>query len=572
MKAVITRPEGNYKLGEVVEVDATQFAKLVESGLAVSASEWAAQQAVVKARESVIDSAIEAGRKEGKFLPKEDVSAIRATALTIEAASPGAGVSYVNVQPVKAAQNLEARITSSTEKPEAPVGLVEVGELGLKDAIKAFYHADAPFQKEQKNGGIVRAARFDPHTMKEAVDLSRKRSVITAHIAKMVAGGADFSKEDVVRATATTAATVESHSSTLGTLNTGLLLQWNLGFLKNQLAPINDISTDISDQPVLFNQTTRTRYITVPGVMSKSDGASWTTSGSGVAANTVDVDVKMDQHIGVPIAFGNNTLGSTPRQLFNEQRTPQLYGLGEYLLYKLIYTAFNGSNRIINAGTTYSTVTFNPGYTNAQAGHTFSLANATLATFTADLPAAMDASKFPGGDEMESDEQLQRFAWVHTNVYSSAVADTNFVLNQSIQRLGADKGENVLRTGRFSRLGNIKFRKSQLVTDQCAVTGTGVYNDPYYVTAGTYANATNIGICGTRNSLLFVSRVPLDYTKVLPDVPSTAAIELVTEPDTGLTFMVVKYLDHAYETANMRVQLMFGTAIGDERQGMLLTK
>jgi hypothetical protein len=49
-------------------------------------------------------------------------------------------------------------------------------------------------------------------------------------------------------------------------------------------------------------------------------------------------------------------------------------------------------------------------------------------------------------------------------------------------------------------------------------------------------------------------------------------VELVTEPETGLTFMVVKFLDHAYETANMRVQLMFGVGIGDERQGMLLTR
>jgi hypothetical protein len=34
--------------------------------------------------------------------------------------------------------------------------------------------------------------------------------------------------------------------------------------------------------------------------------------------------------------------------------------------------------------------------------------------------------------------------------------------------------------------------------------------------------------------------------------------------------MVVKYLDHAYEIANMRAQLMWGCAIGDERQLMLL--
>jgi len=111
------------------------------------------------------------------------------------------------------------------------------------------------------------------------------------------------------------------------------------------------------------------------------------------------------------------------------------------------------------------------------------------------------------------------------------------------------------------------------VNDQLVETSakaTDGSTDLYYMSPGDYTKATYIGVSGTRSALLFVSRVPLDYTKVLPDVPATAAIELVTEPRTGLTLMVLKYLDHSYETANMRVQLMFGTAIGDERQGMLL--
>jgi len=227
-----------------------------------------------------------------------------------------------------------------------------------------------------------------------------------------------------------------------------------------------------------------------------------------------------------------------------------------------------------NENTGYTTITFKPGYTNAAAGHTFSVAGATLATFVADLPEAMDESKFPGGDEEPGDDNLQRFAWVHGRVYANATADTNFLINQSIWGAMAKTGENVVSTGRFHRLGNIKFRKSQLMTDQVTATGSGAdgTSNAIVITPGTFSSATYVGLAGTRSSLLFVSRVPTDYTKVMPEIPSTAAIELVTEPETGLTFMVVKYLDHAYETANMRVQLMFGTAIGDERQGMLLTR
>lgn len=571
MKLRIVKPDDEFKAGQEVEATGAQAAALIENGLAVTASEWEATQAVVKAREAKVDEAFSEAVKAGRFLPKEDTTEIKATALAMEQVKAGSGAAYVASFPVKV-QPEPVRATSSTEPKGTELikgSLIQIGELGLRDTVKACLVADEPFRKTLRNGGIVRAAHMDPHLMAEAMEASRQRSLVQARLAHMVANGADLSREDVVRAAAAAVGDFESHNSTNGALNTGLLIQWNLGFLANQLAPIADITVDLSGQPVLFNQPVRTRYISVPGVMLKSTSNAW----SSVGPASVDVNVTMDTHAGVPIAFDGNTLASTPRQLFNEQRTPQLYGLGEYLIYKLIYTAFNGSTRLNNAGTTTSTITFNPAYTNGGGTHTFSVAGASLATFTADLPEAMDESKFPGGDEEPGDTNLQRFAWVHGRVYASAAADTNFLINQSIWGAVAKTGENLVETGRFSRLGNIKFRKSQLVTDQCSVSGAGATGgDPITVSAGTYASATKVGLCGTRNSLLFVSRVPLDYTKVLPDIPSTAAIEMATEPKTGLTFLIVKYLDHAYETANLRCQLMFGTAIGDERQGMILTK
>ena len=58
----------------------------------------------------------------------------------------------------------------------------------------------------------------------------------------------------------------------------------------------------------------------------------------------------------------------------------------------------------------------------------------------------------------------------------------------------------------------------------------------------------------------------------MPEVPNTAAIEVVTSTKLGIQLLVTKFLDHAYETANIRVAIMFGTAIGDERQLFLLNK
>lgn len=563
MKAIITKPVAgtSYKPGDQWEGSPQDFAVLASEGVAVTESEWHATQAVVKAREQRVDAALADAVKAGRFLPKEDTSTVRATALSMESVLDNTGVQYIGSLPVKQApEEFGKRVTTS--QPVQASGTIELGELGLRDTVKAVLHANEPFIKAQANGGVIRAARMDPRAIEDAIALSRTRSVITAKLAEMVANGAEFSAADVNNIVRAGDYADPGASNPVGILNTGLLLQWNLGWLANQLAPIADITTDVSGQPALFNQVVRTRYISVPGVMLKTATNAWST----VPASTTDVNVTMDTHAGVPISFNNNILAATPRQLFNELKAPQMYGLGEYILYKLIHTAFNGSTRIANDGTTTSTITMNPAY------GVFSVAGATLATFTADLPEAMDESKFPGGDEEPGDPNLQRFAWVHGRVYASAAADTNFVINQSLWGAIAKTGENLIETGRFSRLGNIKFRKSQLVTDQCTVSGAGTAASPYTVSAGTFANSTYCGLAGTRNALLFVSRVPLDYTKVLPDVPSTAAVELVTEPKTGLTFMVVKYLDHAYELANLRVQLMFGTAIGDERQGMLLKR
>ena len=580
MKAVIVKAheEKGWVVGTKVDVTQEQFTLLANEEYAVTETEWNAKQAaeqanlrVKAAAEASVDYAIDQARAKGSILPKEDVSkTVRATAVDLELNKPGLGVAYVANLTVKASTaDLGTRQTSGTESSGAEVD----EDKSVKQLVKGYLHANEPFHKELRNGGIIRACRQDPHAIGNVIGLSQRRSEVARKLGAAISAGANFRMEDIVKATTVTGADVvyTDPNSLAGVLNTGLVLQWNLGYLKNQLAMIDDITTDISNQPAHFNQPIVTRYIKVPGVQLKTYANAWTGGGG---KGTQDVQVTMDTHAGVPITFNENVIGATARQLFNEQKQAQLYGLGEYIIYKLVYCAFNGSKRISNDALTYTTQTFNPSYTNASAGHTFSVAGASLATFVSDLPEAMDEAKFPGGDEPPGDTNLARFVWVHGRVYATAAGDTNFLLNSSIQGIRGQTGDNVMATGRFERIGNTKFRKSQLVTDQVTATGTGAdgTTNAIVITAGTFASATYVGFAGTRSSLLWASRVPVDYTKVMPEIPSTAAIELVTEPDTGITFQVVKYLDHAYETANMRVQLMFGQAIGDERQGLLLTR
>jgi hypothetical protein len=440
---------------------------------------------------------------------------------------------------------------------------VEAGEVSGNELAKASIRACEPFQAQLRNGGLVKAAgrgQSSHGKLLEAIDLSREKTRLLAKLNAEMAGGY------VIRA-ATLNYVDPAANNPLGLLNTELMVLNNLGHLENQLAPVRDLTTNLTGTPVAFNQQVRTRYFAIPKVQLKTSTTAWTTTQTG--GNT-DVNVKLDTYAGVPISFENTMLASSPRALFREQHDPQLYGLGEYILYKLINTIFNGNTRISNDDSTTATIKFQD-----SAARRFDISGATLRTFVSDLPAKLDLLKMPGGDEPPGAADLMRFAWVHTRPYAAATADTNFVLNQSIQAVrGTSSNGNVMETGLFERLGNLKFRKSQLMADGISVTGSGADagDNGISVNAPDYDASSYIGFAGTRSSMLFVSRVPEDYTQVLPNIPSTAAVETVTSPQLGITFLMVKYLDHAYEIANARIQLMFGFAIGDERQGCLLYK
>ena len=550
---------------EALEAKGVQYVTAAEFDAKAAADvvKAAAQAQVKTFAESAVKGAVAKAIARGAVAAKDEkvLADALAKAAALDYKPEGVELVVARIDAMEAPKrDLSQRVTASDDGEHR----VEVGEAGFRETVKEYLKASEPFQKELKNGGIVRAAHMDDVKMKDAMKLSQHRAVVSARLAEMIVKGADLSAiqmQDVVRAGDYAD---PASNNPLGVLNTGMLLQWNLGFLANQLAILDDITTDVTGQPVLFNQMVRSRYTIVPKVQLKSSTNAWT-AGTGT---DVDVNVTMDTHAGVPISINNNVLSATPRQLFNEQRQPQLYGLGEYITYKLIHNIFNGNTRVANDASTTSTIVFNA------TTNTYSVAGATLANFVADIPEKMDELKMPGGDEQPGEVVLQRFLWVHGRVYALAAADTNFMLNNSIQGIRGQTTDNVMATGRYERIGNMKFRKSQLVTDQCAVSGSGAdaTTNGITVSAGTYTSATYVGFGCTRSALMFVSRVPLDYTKVLPDVPSTAAIEMVTEPKTGLTFLVVKYLDHAYETANVRVQLMFGTAIGDERQGLLIKR
>jgi hypothetical protein len=337
------------------------------------------------------------------------------------------------------------------------------------------------------------------------------------------------------------------------------------------LPQLNDISTDVENQPVLFMQEAVTRYIIVPGYQKRTNltNSAW----GGNVGNARNANVQMNNYIGIPISIMNTLLASTYRQLFNEQKTVQIYGLCEGIVFQLVNAIVNGTQRIENDGTVTAGKKFAPAYTDPVLNRAvFNVKGATVSTFLAELPRVMNMAKFPGGQEPEDSPDVERFAWLHPDIYSLLPADSGFVLNQTLRAIkdaiAGKTGNDLIKTGNYHRVGNVKYSESQLMTDTLTEVPDGATPPNYSVSTGDPTTASVLGFAGTRNALLFVSRAPLDYTKIMPEIPSTAAVEIVMSPKLRIPFLSVKFLDHNYEMANMHLRAMFGVGVGDERQGI----
>src|ERR1035438_4137568 len=90
-----------------------------------------------------------------------------------------------------------------------------------------------------------------------------------------------------------------SPTTGLGALNSDLVMTWNLGHIENMLPQLNDICTDVDNQPVLFMQEAVTRYVIVPGYQKRTNLTN--TAWGGNVGNTRNANVQMNNYIGIPI-------------------------------------------------------------------------------------------------------------------------------------------------------------------------------------------------------------------------------------------------------------------------------
>ena len=294
-------------------------------------------------------------------------------------------------------------------------------------------------------------------------------------------------------------------ANSLGTLVGALVMQRSLELLRYELPLLSRISTDLSDAPIKWNQNVYVRLITPPAVTSYNADTGY--SSSDITAT--DVAVAINAHKSVQVDVNVQDMAGTNRALLDEQAEAMKYSLSKDLtdaLYALILAA-NFANKETVAQVDFSRDS------------------------VINLGVAMTKSKAP---------LYKRSMVLCPDFYGELAKDTTIV--------GINTNPDAARSITTGRLPDIHGFAP--------------------IEAGNLpSNAQNLvgaGFCPS--ALCLAARVPDDYTKVFPGAGAGSKVEIITDPDSGLSLMMVQFISHTLARAYSRVAWMYGVAKGDASQ------
>jgi len=331
----------------------------------------------------------------------------------------------------------------------------------------------------------------------------------------------------------------------LGTLSGTLVLQRVLPFFAYKYPELLNLYTDFGDTPGLLNQTEMTRIVVQPAVQ-KYDAAldaagrpkGWDVVS---AAQTTDVPLTLTDYIACPIVFGNSMLASTMRRLFDEQSVLAIKAIAGYFTNMLTNLATKANYpyyAIANGGTVPDAF---PTYVPVGGLQGFSMADLDL------ISAAMDSAKVPAED---------RGIMLAPKWYAKLRGDPR------LEFMYAASNKSVAGASDFTT----EFKLPKL-------SGFAPYNSPYLPSSTPSVNPTTVNVIGfafQKAGAILKSRLPQDFTQAL-GVMIPGSVTTVTDPDTGISLMLVQYVNLTSGYAEWRPEVMLGAAVGDNRAGLVLT-
>lgn len=313
-------------------------------------------------------------------------------------------------------------------------------------------------------------------------------------------------------------------ANALGTLASALIIQRSLEMVFVRYPMLKQLSLDLSDSEVAYNQAITSRYQAVATVNDFGTGAT-------DRADT-SVAVTLNNFKEVHHAFTAIELASTTkRNLLDESARPIAEAIGAHILGAVagnaspvqagIWTQGNFSNEDTSFG-----------------GASYAAAATTYAKVVTQRQA-LNVAGVPN---------VGRFMVVNSPIYSSLLTDTNVVQIQNNNR-----ADGTIATGVLSN-----------------VAGFDIYEWPNMPSTGASVAGTKVGFCGVGQSTVFAGRVPKDPREVLPGAGFPGNIGIVTDEGSGLSVMVNEWIDPSTLKANVRCIFMYGVAVGHPTCGRVL--
>lgn len=486
----------------------------------------------------------------------------------------------------------DALVAKATEDPGfiTVIDAMQGQQLSGRMAPSVQITGEAPNAKLKAFAGVVcrnADVRLSTETAKEKGRLAREAAAIFARDIEPDKVLGDITMEEAIKA-------ADVSDAQVGLLAGTLVLQRALPLMQYEFPILSQITSDYSDSPGLFGQDEVTRIILKPAVQNYNpalDSAGrprgWETVSP---AQSVDVSVKLDEHVGVPIVFGVQTLAKTIRNLFGETAPMATYAIGERAVNKLTalmtaanfnaYADVSEGGGATTEGSTTITVTSTAGMYPGQAisgtgipANTYvrSITNGTTAVLTQAATATGSSLTFT----LSGGKVPTTYATYVKALASFGIADLgNLKAAFSTNEVPMQDRFALLNSSYHSKLAQepavnsfwAATRQPEVVTKGSLpeLMGFSPIEAPWFPTSNN-----RVGFAGHKASLILKSRLPQDFTSAVGAM-TPGSVTTVTAPG-GISVLLVQYISLQGNYAEWRPEVMLGAAVGERRAGLVIT-
>lgn len=323
----------------------------------------------------------------------------------------------------------------------------------------------------------------------------------------------------------------------LGTLTGTLVVQRSLPLFKFNFPILSTLYSDFSATAGVYLQSEMTRIVVVPAVL-QYDGTAGTDGRPKGFINvqpaiTLDVPIKLDSYIGIPIVFSSGILAATIRRLFDEQGPAAIYAMAKYYVGKLTALLtpanFNGY-ALVSEADAQGVVKVPVAYPT----YPISRKNFNMDAID-DLEAIFDQNEVPTQD---------RGILLNASYYGRLRSDPRLALF-----FAAARAPEIVEQGKLP----------------ASLDGFVPIRAPWLPAAN---NLT--GFAYQKAAIILKQRLPTDFTEAL-GVMVPGSVTTIVDPDSGLSCLLVQYVNLQQNYAEWRLETLLGASVGDKRGGLLIT-